>query len=236
MRRAGHTIALRVVLALGFLLASPFNLASPAQAQPAALSSKPSDALDAYDHALSEFKSILAERRAQINSHQPLPDRPGQALYLARREVMSTYKDLTDALPSKIGRPNKFKIPPQYFDADIEPLIDEYGKLFDIMEAPPANAQSSATPFKDVVDLATAIARAKGLNPANADVAGRISVGLFFAETNGKQNVGNARSNSYKGSFQTDPSEDRNGPDARRASSRSVVCSSSDLLSSKLRS
>jgi hypothetical protein len=79
------------------------------------------------------------------------------------------------------------------------------------MEAPPANAQNSATPFKDVVDLGTAIARAKGLDPANAEAAGRISLGLFFAETNGNQNAGNARSNTYKGSFQTGPSEDRNG-------------------------
>jgi hypothetical protein len=62
-----------------------------------------------------------------------------------------------------------------------------------------------------VVELGIAIARAKGLDPANADTAGRISLGLFFAETNGHQNVGNARSNSYKGSFQTGPSEDRIG-------------------------
>jgi hypothetical protein len=34
---------------------------------------------------------------------------------------------------------------------------------------------------------------------------------MFFAETNGQQNVGNARSNKYKGSFQTGPSEDQNG-------------------------
>jgi len=34
--------------------------------------------------------------------------------------MMSAYKDLTDALPSKIGRPNKFGIPPAYFDADSE--------------------------------------------------------------------------------------------------------------------
>ena len=32
---------------------------------------------------------------------------------------MSTYKDLTDALPSRIGRPNKFNVPPAYFDAEI---------------------------------------------------------------------------------------------------------------------
>ena len=68
------------------------------------------------------------------------------------------------------------------------------------MQAPPANAQKSDTPFKDVVDLGTAIARAKGLDAANAEAAGRISLGLFFAETNGNQNIGNARSNKYKGS------------------------------------
>ena len=126
--------------------------------------------------------------------------------------MMSTYKDLTDALPSRIGRPNKFGIPPAYFDADNEPLIDEYTQLFEVMQAAPANAQNSATPFKDVADLGTAIARAKGLDAANAEVAGRISLGLFFAETNGNQNIGNARSNTYKGSFQTGPSEDAERP------------------------
>jgi hypothetical protein len=125
--------------------------------------------------------------------------------------MMSAYKDLTDALPSKIGRPNKFKIPPAYLDADTEPLVDEYRKLFDLMEVPPVNAQKSDTPFKDVVDLGTAIARARGLDAANAEAAGRISLGLFFAETNGNQNAGNARSNQYKGSLQTGPSEDQNG-------------------------
>ncbi len=164
-----------------------------------------------YNNAVSAFKSILGQRRAQINSNQRLPNLPGQALYLARINMMSAYKDLTDALPSEIGRPNKFGIPPAYFDADSEPLIDEYRKLFDIMEAPPTAAQNSDTPFKDVVDLGIAVARAKGLDATNAEVAGRISLGLFFAETNGKQNVGNARSNTYKGSLQTGPSEDRIG-------------------------
>ena len=182
-----------------------------APTQPAALTQAQSDALEAYDKALNQFKSILNERRTQISAHQALPNLPGQALYLARVGVISTYKDLTDALPSKIGRPNKFGIPPAYFDADIEPLVDEYGKLFDLMEAPPANAQRSETPFEDVVDLGIAIARAKGLDAKNAEAAGRISLGLFFAETNGKQNVGNARSNTYKGSLQTGPSEDRIG-------------------------
>src|ERR1700752_4936801 len=197
-------------LAIGVLLAALGEFASPALAQPAP--AKPqADVLAAYTNALSQFKAVLAERRRQIDAKQPLPNLPGQAVYLARNLVMSTYKDLTDAQPSRIGRPNKFGVPPQYFDADIEPLIEEYRKLFDVMQAPPANAQNSATPFKDVVDLGRAIARAKGLDAANAEAAGRISLALFFAETNGNQNIGNARSNTYKGSFQIGPSEDANG-------------------------
>jgi hypothetical protein len=206
-----QTAAIRAV-AVGILLATLTTLiVSLAVAQSSAQPATQADALGAYNHALSQFKSILAERRGQIDAHQPLPNLPGQALYLARVDMMSSYKDLTDALPSRIGRPNKFGIPPAYYDADNEPLSEEYRSLFDIMEAPPANAQKSATPFKDVVELGTAIGRAKGLDAASADLAGRISLGLFFAETNGNQNVGNARSNTYKGSFQTGPSEDRNG-------------------------
>jgi len=187
-----------------------FRFMPPAQAQPT-LTQAQADALAAYNHALNEFKAVLRERRAQISAHQSLPNLPGQALYLARNKTISTYKDLTDALPSKIGRPNKFGIPPAYFDADTEPLVGEYLDLFRIMQAPPANAQNSDTPFKDVVDLGTAIARVKGLDAAKAEVAGRISLGLFFAETNGNQNIGNARSNKYKGSLQTGVSEDQNG-------------------------
>jgi hypothetical protein len=125
--------------------------------------------------------------------------------------MISAYKDLTDAVPAKIGRPNKFALPPAYFDADNEPLFDEYYAIIGIMEAPPAGAQRSQTPFEDVVDLAAAIGRVKGLDAANADVAARISLGIFFAETSGHQNAGNSRSNAYKGSFQTGVSEDQNG-------------------------
>ena len=191
--------------------------------QRGALTTSQLDALNAYNDALNGFREVLRERRAQLNSHQPLPSLPGQALYLARIRMMSAYKDLTDVLPAKIGRANKFGIPPAYFDADSEPLIDEYRALFDILEAPPANAQTSDTPFKDVVDFGTAIARAKGLDAANSEVAGRICLGLFFAETNGKQNVGNARSNTYKGSLQTGPSEDQNGQKKWAAMKRSIA-------------
>jgi hypothetical protein len=212
--------------------AAGWPLRAGAQTQPVPLGASPTQptartqaqlaALDAYNKALNQFKSILNERRTQISSHQSLPNLPGQALYLARVNMISAYKDLTDALPSKIGRSNKFGMPPAYFDADTEPLVDEYRNLFDIMEAPPANAQNSDTPFKDVVDLGIAIARAKGLDARNAEVAGRISLGLFFAETGGKQNVGNARSNTYKGSLQTSPLEDRVGQKKWAAIKKSI--------------
>ena len=226
---ARTTVAPIAALVAGFLVTPPVSIATdamfgpaaslvaavtgqlgampPAMAQPAAQS----DALHAYDAAFRKFEQVLDQRRALIDSEQPLPNLPGQAVYLARNGMIGAAKDLTDAMPSHIGGPNKFGIPPAYFDAAMAPLLDEYRKLFDIMEAGPGNAQGSDTPFRDVVDLGTAIARAGGLDAASADAAGRISLGMFFAETNGNQNVGNARSNTYKGSFQTGPSEDQNG-------------------------
>ena len=208
--------AIIAIYSLAFLVSfsidiTNYNATSPAQAQSATLTRAQLDALDVYRKALSAFNAILSERRAQISAHQKLPEVPGQALYLARVAMMSAYKDLTDANPSKIGRPNKFRIPPAYFDADTEPLIDEYKDIFKIMQAPPPNAQSSDTPFQDIVDLGTVIARAKGLDATNVIVAGRISLGVFFAETDGNQNIGNARSEKYKGSFQTGVAEDRSG-------------------------
>jgi hypothetical protein len=212
---AGTTFVPADIGTLGFI--------SPAQGQPAALTKPQSDARDAYDNAVNHFKSILSQRRAQLNANQQLPNLPGQALYLARNAMMSAYKDLTDALPSKIGRPNKFGIPPAYFDADNEPLLEEYVNVFNIMQAPPSNAQKSDTPFDDVVRLGTDIGRAKGLDAASAEAAGRIALGLFFAETNGNQNMGNARSNTYKGSLQTGISEDQHGQRKWAAIKRSIA-------------
>jgi len=223
--RRSHTVAAAAVLVLAIIFAprvlidvdaigdavALFGVISPASAQPAAMTKKQSAALETYNNAVNDFDRVLGERRAQIDAGQALPNLPGQALYLARNSMIGARKDLTDVLPSKIGRPNKFKIPLAYFDADNEPLIDAYTRLFAVMQAPPANAQNSTAPFKDVVDLGMAIARARGLDAPNAEAAGRISLGLFFAETNGNQNIGNARSNTYKGSFQTGPSEDENG-------------------------
>jgi hypothetical protein len=215
--RPHHVVV--AVLALSIVAASTgvIGFVTPAAAQVVALTKEQAAAVAAYDKALREFKAILAARRAQIDAKKPLPNLPGQAVYLARLKVMSTYKDLTDALPSRIGRANKFGVPPAYFDAEIEPLIEEYAALFRVMQAPPAGAQASETPFKDVADLGRAIARAKGLDAATADAAGRISLGLFFAETNGNQNIGNARSDKYKGSLQAGVAEDRKGQRAWEA-------------------
>lgn len=191
------------------LLFATAHLSLPSEAT--ALTKEQVEAQSAYDSALAEFKKVLAERRAQIDGKKKMPTRPGQALYLARVKVMSTYKDLTDAVPERIGRPNKFNVPPAYFDAAIEPLIQEYADLFRVLQAPPPNAQDSKTPFKDVVDLGTVIARAEGLDPTTAQKAGEISLGLFYAETNGRQNIGNARSKTYMGSLQTGTSENAKG-------------------------
>jgi hypothetical protein len=219
VRRPRRVATAVLAVALSAACAGGLAFVTPAAAQAAALGKEQAPTLTkpqaaaaaAYDKALREFRAVLVQRRAQIDGKKGLPNLPGQAVYLARLKVMSTYKDLTDAVPSRIGRANKFGVPPAYFDAEIEPLIEEYAALFRIMQAPPAGAQASETPFKDVADLGRAIARAKGLDAATADAAGRISLGLFFAETNGNQNIGNARSDKYKGSLQAGVAEDAKG-------------------------
>jgi hypothetical protein len=208
-RRWLHVTAVALALA-----AACIGAGLPAAAEPTATAEEKAQARVAYDEALRAFKAVLAERRAQIEAGRKLPERPGQALYLARLKVMSTYKDLTDLVPSRIGRGNRLGIPPAYLDAAIAPLIGEYVALFAVMQAPPEGAQASRTPFKDVADLARAIARAKGLDAATVDAAGRLGLGIFFAETNGNQNIGNARSDKYKGSWQTGVTEDRKGREA----------------------
>ena len=207
---ASHAEAIDSVTLVDKPNVGDLRLKPAAKDQLAALTKSQADALRTYRNAEQHFKLILSRRREQINSRQ-LPHLPGQELYLVRNNMLSAYKDLTDVLPSVVGRPNKFGIPPIYFDADNEPLLDEYASLFDVMQAPPLDAQYSDTPFEDVVGLGSAIARAKGLDAANAELAGRISLGIFFAETNGRQNIGNARSDKYKGSFQTGITEDRSG-------------------------
>src|ERR1700753_3001453 len=119
MRRSA---AIRNAALVFILLAVPAHLRA---APPPAQATAQPDALGAYHAALGRFKSVLADLRNRINAKQPLPNLPGQALYLARNALIGSYKDLTDANPSKIGRPNKYGIPPGYFDNDNAPLLQE---------------------------------------------------------------------------------------------------------------
>src|SRR6478609_4999494 len=97
----GALATARVALALGLLVSPPVSdtvdrtadtiaalvsanignlgFISRAAGQPAALTKPQSDALDAYNNAVRQFKSVLSQRRAQINSKQQLPNLPGQA-------------------------------------------------------------------------------------------------------------------------------------------------------------
>ena len=171
-------IAIVASLASPYLRVTALLAVTPVAAQARALTQEQAAAAAAYDKALRDFSAILAERRAQIDGEAAAARRGrGRRCIWRGCEVMSTYKDLTDAVPARIGRGNKFGVPPAYFDAAIEPLIDEYAAVFKVMQAPPAGAQESKTPFKDVADLGRAIARAKGLDAATVDAAGRISLG-----------------------------------------------------------
>ena len=69
----GGTVALLVAAAIG----NP-GFISPAMAEPAALTKKQSDALNAYNHSRSQFEQILRQRRAQIDANQRLPNLPGR--------------------------------------------------------------------------------------------------------------------------------------------------------------
>src|SRR5437016_3720782 len=96
-----HAAVPTAALALGLLFAPPgfrsigqFGLISLAMAQPGALTKKQSDALDNYNKAVKTFELVLRQRRAQIDSKQPLPNLPGQALYLARNAMLGAAKDL----------------------------------------------------------------------------------------------------------------------------------------------
>ena len=78
----------RIALALGFFLAPPvciichLGFMSPAMGQADALTKKQSDALNAYNNAVNNLKSILKQLRAQIDSKQALTNLAGQAVHL----------------------------------------------------------------------------------------------------------------------------------------------------------
>ena len=107
---ATNTAALRISAAIGNL-----GFVSPAMAQAGTLTKKQSDALNAYNNAVKNFELLLGQRRAQINSKQPLPNLPGQALYLARNDMLSTCKDLTDAASVQNRRAQQIRNPSGIF-------------------------------------------------------------------------------------------------------------------------
>src|SRR5438270_5454572 len=84
MRRREFIKAFAATAARWTLPAGAQTRTAPSPTRPTALTQAQSDALAAYDKALNQLKSISSERRAQISSHQALPNLPGQALYLAR--------------------------------------------------------------------------------------------------------------------------------------------------------
>ena len=88
-RKVPRTLATTraIAVAVGLFMTLPwlgpgniaeFSVITAALAQPAALTQAQSDALAAYDAALDDFKSILAERRGQIDAKQRLPNLPGK--------------------------------------------------------------------------------------------------------------------------------------------------------------
>ena len=84
MRILNHFRLLAVIVLYGLasLTGLPVNIA--AWGQPAPLTPSQSEALNAYNKTVQDFRSVLKERRAQIETKQKLPDKPGQDLYLAR--------------------------------------------------------------------------------------------------------------------------------------------------------
>src|SRR5262249_22752916 len=83
---AGRALCGAVALALALLTAGigGLGVTTPAAGQGNTLNREQAAAQAAYGKALSEFKAVLTERRAQIEARERLPERPGQALYLAR--------------------------------------------------------------------------------------------------------------------------------------------------------
>src|ERR1700760_459333 len=90
-RHIVRNAAFGVVLVVAALITAT-DLSSVASAQQGTSTPKQADAGAAYSAAVSKFETVLRQRRAQIDSRQSLPNLPGQALYLARNDMISTYK------------------------------------------------------------------------------------------------------------------------------------------------
>jgi len=151
---------------------------------------KTSDALNAYSKAVSILgRSWAGGVRRSIRT--TAAELAGQALYLARISMMTHTK--THRCPSlQNWAPNKFGIPPAHFDADKEPLIDEYRALFDILEAHRQCAEIRYT-VQGRCRSGNVIARAKGLDTGMPQQQA-VSAWAVLCRDECNQNVGNGRS------------------------------------------
>ena len=230
MRILNFLVSLAIVglCSLAILAGFAINMGHPgsmsaALAQPA-LTASQSEALTVYNKTVQDFRSILRERRAADRCEARAARQTGTGpLSCACRDDGCVQGSYRRAAVENRQAPMDVKFLRPISMPTMSRLSTSTRILFRIMQAPPADAQKSDTPFKDVVDLGTAIARVKGLDAAHAEVAGRISLAVFFAETDGNQNIGNARSNAYKGSFQTGVSEDKIGQKKWAAIKKSVA-------------
>jgi len=146
---------------------------------------KQSDALNAYSKAVSDFGSILAGGCAD-QFETTAAELAGTGTLSCTHQHDERIQD-SRCLPSKIGRP----INSEFLRRTLTPIksaIDEYRAL-SISWRHTANARNQIHRSRRCRSGNRHCA-SKGLDTANAAAAGRIGLGLFFAETNGNQNVG----------------------------------------------
>ena len=185
-----------------------------------------SNELDAYAKAVSDFKSVLSQRGTQLKSGQASAEPAG-----------------TSALSCPQQHDQRVQGP--HRRASVAELAGPTSSAFRRRISTPTMSRcwtstrgSSASCRRRLPMRRTRRRRSRTSSIWNGDrtrarfgcgiaeAAGRISLGMFFAETNGNQNIGNARSNRYKGSFQTGNPRTgtvkRNGRRSGRRSHRSI--------------
>ena len=185
------------------------SFVAAAQAETSALTPAQSDALKTYTTALNAFAAILAQRRAQLTMQQKLPGRPGQALYLARLAHDERVQGPHRRAASRSGGPT-IRIPPAYFDADTEPLIEEY-----INSSPPCRRRLPRAKLPRPLQghrrpLHGNRAR-QGSRRGKRRARRPYQSGHFLRRDQRQPEHRQRALEYYKGSLQTGVSEDRNG-------------------------
>ena len=144
------------------------------------------------------------QRRAQIDAKQPLPNLPGQALYLARNShdehLQGSHRRAAvahRAAEQVRHSAGLFRCRHRAADRRVRSALQHHagaaGQCAELGDAVQGRRRSRHAPSR----------APRASMPPPPTSPGRISLGIFFAETNGNQNIGNARSNNYKGSLQT---------------------------------